>query len=156
MSESRLSKLMSRKKARRALQFGALCYRKRKGKLQFLLVTSRGGNQWIAPKGQLMKKLGPSQTALEEAYEEAGAIGILTGDCIGIVKHHRSAAAPGTNQVAMYPVLVSRTIKRYPENKQRRRKWMGRKKAARSVVSKELAQLILDFKPGKHHKAASR
>ena len=32
-------------------QFGAICYRMRKGKPQVLLITSRGTGRWVLPKG---------------------------------------------------------------------------------------------------------
>ena len=44
--------------------------------LEFLIVTTKNGN-WGLPKGNLMKKLGAKETALQEAYEEAGIIQFL-------------------------------------------------------------------------------
>ena len=52
-------------------QFAALCYRLRRGKVQILLVTSRGSKRWIVPKGWPMEAKTPAASALQEAWEEA-------------------------------------------------------------------------------------
>ncbi|MFC6583776.1 NUDIX hydrolase [Sulfitobacter aestuariivivens] len=51
-------------------QFAALCYRVKKGKVQVLLVTSRGTKRWIVPKGWPMDGKTPAQSAALEAWEE--------------------------------------------------------------------------------------
>jgi len=47
----------------------------------------------------------------------------------------------------LYPVRVKTLSEKYPEQGQRRRVWMSRKKAAGKVAEPELAQLIRDFDP---------
>ena len=42
-------------------QFGALCYRWQKKKLQILLITSRTAKRWIIPKGWPMDGKSPLQ-----------------------------------------------------------------------------------------------
>ena len=50
--------------------------------------------------------------------------------------------------VAMvYPVRVKSLAKTFPEALERKRRWVGRKKAARLVEEPELAQIIRDFDP---------
>ena len=44
--------------------------------LEFMIVSTKGG-KWGLPKGNLMNKLGPRRTALQEAYEEAGILGTI-------------------------------------------------------------------------------
>ena len=65
-------------------QFGALCYRVQKDKVQVLLITSRRRKRWIVPKGWPIDGSTPSSAALQEAFEEAGVEGKVTGNCLGI------------------------------------------------------------------------
>ena len=59
------------------LQVAAVCYRKRAGAIEFLLVNTNGGNKWTFPKGSTEPKLSHSQAAEREAFEEAGATGVI-------------------------------------------------------------------------------
>jgi 8-oxo-dGTP pyrophosphatase MutT (NUDIX family) len=59
------------------LQVAAVCYRKRAGTIEFLLVNTNGGNKWTFPKGSIEARLSHSQAAEREAFEEAGAMGII-------------------------------------------------------------------------------
>lgn len=129
-------------------QFGALCYRVRKGKVQFLMITSRTKKRWIVPKGWPMDKSTPAQAAAREAFEEAGAKGRITGNCIGIYSYTKEVGGDDLPcVVALYPMEVDKIHDVYPESKQRNRKWMGRKKAAEAVENPELKEMIRGFKP---------
>lgn len=59
------------------LQVAAVCYRKRAGAIEFLLVNTNGGNKWTFPKGSIEARLSHSQAAEREAFEEAGASGVI-------------------------------------------------------------------------------
>jgi len=133
-------------------QFGALCYRLRKGKVQILLITSRTRKRWILPKGWPIDSATPAETALREAWEEAGVEGKVTGNCIGIYTYTKLLEGDDLPcVVAMFPVKVKKLHKRYPEAEQRQRKWCSRKMAAALVDNPELAQMISAFNPGPPH-----
>ena len=55
-------------------EVAAVCYRMRKGGIEFLLVQTRGG-RWIFPKGGVEPGLTDAQSAALEAFEEAGVHG---------------------------------------------------------------------------------
>src|SRR3546814_3720198 len=61
-------------------QVGALPFRRSAdGVLEVMLITSRDTGRWIIPKGWPMEgRSGPS-AAQQEAFEEAGVLGIITG-----------------------------------------------------------------------------
>ena len=59
------------------LQVAAVCYRRRAGIIEFLLVNTNGGGKWTFPKGAPDVRLSHSQAAQREAWEEAGAIGVI-------------------------------------------------------------------------------
>jgi 8-oxo-dGTP pyrophosphatase MutT (NUDIX family) len=53
----------------------AVCYRLREGRVEFLLVRTRGGERWTFPKGCAEPGLTHAQAAALEAFEEAGVHG---------------------------------------------------------------------------------
>lgn len=129
-------------------QFGALPYRIRDGKVQILLITSRGTGRWILPKGWPMDGETPAGAAATEAYEEAGVQGKLSHEVLGFyayTKVHGKEHLPCV--VAIFPLHVKKQLKSYPEKHQRRRKWVSQKKAAQMVWEPELRRIIKGFSP---------
>lgn len=130
-------------------QFGALCYRIRKDKVQVLLITSRGRKRWIIPKGWPMDGSTPAQAAAREAFEEAGADGKINGNCLGIYSYRKSMDGEDDLPclVSIFPLKVKRLHAIYPEMKQRRRRWFSLKKAASLLEEPELSQIVKSFDP---------
>lgn len=129
-------------------QFSALCYRVKNDKVQVLLVTSRGTGRWILPKGWPIAGQSPSDAAATEAWEEAGAKGKIDGRPLGMytyVKEKGEESLPCA--VMVYALKVKKTKVDYPEAKERRRKWVSLKKAAKLVNSPELARMLMNFDP---------
>ncbi len=130
-------------------QFAALVYRVRDGKLQFLMITSRGTGRWIIPKGWPMVGMRPAEAAAQEAWEEAGVIGEVSDQCLGLYSYYKTNPSFGTLPcvVNVYPVAAKKLAKKFPEAGQRRRKWFSAKKAAKLVREPELAKIIQSFDP---------
>ncbi|SFS67343.1 NUDIX domain-containing protein [Sulfitobacter marinus] len=141
--------LQGARKGEARSQFAALCYRIRQGKLQFLLITSRKSKRWIVPKGWPMHAKTPEAAALQEAWEEAGVRGRVTGGCLGVYSYAKEMGDDTLLPVIamLYPVEVKVKAKEYPEAGQRRRAWMSRKKAMKMVREPELRRMIRDFDP---------
>ena len=57
------------------LQVAAVCYRRQRHSVEFLLVNTNGGSKWTFPKGDPEPSMSHSQAAEREAWEEAGARG---------------------------------------------------------------------------------
>lgn len=147
--QSRL-KLGSTPKTGVRTQFGALCWRVRKGKLQVLLVKTRRRKRWIIPKGWPMHNATPMEAAATEAYEEAGVKGKPAPVTIGIYSYKKYKDLDGEPMqvvVAVFPVKVKTMLDDYPEKGQRKRKWFSPKDAADRVDSRELAQILRHFDP---------
>lgn len=139
-------------------QFGALCWRIKQGKLRILLVTSRRSGRWIIPKGWPMAGRKPHEAARQEAWEEAGAVGRVSDRCLGFFTYDK-AEARGTSTpcaVMVYGLEVKSLAAAFPEHRERRRKWMSRKKAAAAVSEPELARLLREFDPRKRRKKERR
>ena len=130
-------------------QFGALCYRLRKKKVEVLLITSRTSKRWIVPKGWPMDGKTPAECAAIEAWEEAGVSGVSDGRCIGIFSYSKATGDLGALPcVAMvFAIEVQSMADTYPEAAERKRRWVSRKKAARLVDEPELSRIIRDFDP---------
>ncbi|MAM60731.1 NUDIX hydrolase [Maritimibacter sp. UBA3975] len=129
-------------------QFGALPYRVKNGKLQVLLITSRGTGRWILPKGWPMDGATPAQAAATEAFEEAGVDGTPLDTVVGFYSYfkvHEKERLPVV--VAIFPVRVRRLLNDWPEAGQRKRKWLSPKKAAKVLDEPELRQIVKHFDP---------
>lgn len=131
-------------------QFASLCYRKKKnGKIQVLLITSRVSKRWIIPKGWPIDGKTPIETAMLEAWEEAGVKGTSDGRCVGIFSYAKDTDDLGELPclVMVFAINVQDLADTYPEADERNRIWVSRKKAAKMVEEPELSRLIRDFDP---------
>jgi len=133
-------------------QFGALCYREtKKAGLEILLLTSLDTGRWIIPKGWPMDGVTPAEAAAQEAWEEAGVRGKVNDLCVGLYSYSKwldeDLSLPCI--VAVFALKVSRIDDVYPEEGQRKRKWLSPKKAAQRVDEPELKDLLRGFDPGR-------
>jgi len=130
-------------------QFGALCWRRRAGEVEILLVTSRGSKRWIIPKGWPVDRATPAAAAETEAWEEAGVSGKVSPVCLGIYSYEKVVQGDerASCVVAVFPLRVKSQSATYPEMKERKRKWIRQKKAAKMVAEPELAAIIARFNP---------
>jgi 8-oxo-dGTP pyrophosphatase MutT (NUDIX family) len=132
-----------------ATQVAGLCWRMSGRKLEVLLVTSRDTGRWIIPKGWPIKSLSHAQSALREAYEEAGVDGAAAKTRIGYYPYVKimgeDCGIPCS--VDVYPIKVKRLLDTFPEKGQRRRKWFPLEKAALKVDEPELADMLRNFTP---------
>lgn len=134
-------------------QFAALCYRVKNDKVQVLLVTSRRTGRWILPKGWPINHKTPSESAAQEAWEEAGVVGSADPRPLGLFSYTKFFDGdPDLPCVAMvYAVRVISLEHDFPEAGQRKREWVSRKKAAALVGEPELARILRDFDPRNWH-----
>jgi 8-oxo-dGTP pyrophosphatase MutT (NUDIX family) len=129
-------------------QFAALCYRIKADKVQFCIVTSRRSGRWIVPKGWPMNGETPMDAAATEAFEEAGVRGKISPRPVGVFSYYKVRSENELPCMAVvYPLKVKKVLKRWPEDKERTRKWVSRKKAAAMVDNPELGNIILGFQP---------
>ncbi|MEO5621457.1 MAG: NUDIX hydrolase [Cypionkella sp.] len=131
------------------VQYGAMCWRMHRGKIEVLLITSRDTGRWVIPKGWPMNGREASEAAAQEAWEEAGVRGEVTADSLGIFGYDKVLGPKKAVacQVEVFPLRVHELQDNFPERKQRRRKWFAAKKAATKVNEPELRQLLKDL-PG--------
>ena len=135
--------MASRKKF--VAQSAVIPYRNKKG-LEILLVTSLGTGRWVLPKGHVEDEMTPRESAIKEAFEEAGINGKVPDKKVGDYVYHKDDKIDGTTyKVAVYSMRVTYELDIWPEDNRRKREWMSVEKAAHSVDEIELRQLIWGF-----------
>jgi 8-oxo-dGTP pyrophosphatase MutT (NUDIX family) len=128
-------------------QYAALCWRLHRGHVEVLLITSRDTGRWVTPKGWPMDGMDPAEAAAREAWEEAGVTGEVEPDVLGFYSYDK-VLKPGQSLpcvVAVYPLRVGELADKFPERKERRRKWFSAAKAARKVAEPELRELLANL-----------
>ena len=103
------------------------------------VVTSRGGKSLVVPKGCLEHGRTAEQIALQEAWEEAGLIGLLRSRPIGSYRYEKA----GTRfEVVMFLMDVTTVVKNWPESRWRSRHWLRPADAVERVRVRGLRKLI--------------
>ncbi|WP_066104685.1 NUDIX hydrolase [Salipiger sp. CCB-MM3] len=128
------------------VQYAALCFRVRNGKLKVLLITSRGRGRWTLPKGWPMPGHSPAGAAAREAWEEAGIRGRAHEVCVGSYTY-RKRNSPHPHLALVYPLEAASRDRKFPERGERKLRWVSPKRAAHLVEHPELARLLRNIRP---------
>jgi 8-oxo-dGTP pyrophosphatase MutT (NUDIX family) len=131
------------------LQYGALPYRFSKdAALEILLVTTRGTRRWIVPKGWPIRGLRPAKSAAREAFEEAGVTGRIGAKPMGLFAYDKLRDETGgstTCEVKVYPLLVKRQSRVWPESHQRTTQWVEPSRAIAMIKERGLKKIVAAF-----------
>jgi phosphohistidine phosphatase len=119
-------------------QSGVIPYRKRKGNLEILLITSRKERHWIIPKGIIEPDFSARDSAAREALEEAGVKGGVHARQLGVYRHRKWGR---TCTVKVFPMRVTRIYKVWDEA-DRDREWVSLKKALKMISNDGLKQAV--------------
>ena len=131
-------------------QVAALCWRLGDAGPEVMLITTRRTKRWTPPKGWPMSDRSLAGAAAQEAWEEAGVKGDIDENAIGGYTYTKTPRTSGTAKpvrVEVFPLHVRDVADKYPERKQRERRWMTPETASDSVAEPELKRLIANF-PG--------
>ncbi|CUH89132.1 NUDIX domain protein [Phaeobacter sp. CECT 5382] len=140
--EEMIKPMLSRPKR---IQVAALCYRTASQGKEVLMVTSRGTGRWILPKGWPINGKDGAESALQEAWEEAGVQkGCVEGDPIGTFSYDKElkTGLPVPVETFVYTIRDVELSDDYPEAHQRQRKWFSPQDAANLVREPELQTLL--------------
>ena len=119
-------------------QSGVIPFRKRKGKLELLMVTSTNKKRWVIPKGVKDPHLSPKKSAIKEAWEEAGIRGKVSRGAIGAYRYRKWG---GTCTVKVFAMEVKQVVSKWEESF-RDREWFSHREALRRLEGKDLQQLV--------------
>ncbi|MBD0370204.1 MAG: NUDIX hydrolase [Pyrinomonadaceae bacterium] len=121
-------------------QSGVIPYRLTNEVLEIMLITSSRRARWIIPKGIVDAGSTPEESALKEAYEEAGIKGEAFTQELGEYEYEKWG---GVCKVKVYLMRVESVLERWPESGARDRRWMTVEEAASMVKEAKLKELIL-------------
>jgi 8-oxo-dGTP pyrophosphatase MutT (NUDIX family) len=127
------------------VQYAALPYRlNRRSRTEIMLVTSRGTQRWIIPKGWPQPGRAAPDSAAHEAFEEAGVVGSVGRRSVGSFSYEKRLrnGAVVVCEVRVFPLKVTRQTKQWPEKDQRQVKWLPAKEAAEIVQEDKLSEII--------------
>jgi len=120
-------------------QSAVLPYRLIEGRVEFLLVTSRRKNRWVLPKGVVDPELSAVDSAVKEAWEEAGIEGTVSSRALGSYRYEKWA---GVCTVDVFLLRVEEVSETWPES-HRKRQWLEPREAALRVDEPGLQQIIV-------------
>ena len=100
------------------------------------------------PKGKVNTFLSFGETAAKEAFEEAGAIGRVSPNSVGMFRAKKTTPIPKIVEVWVYLLEVDEMLDNWPEKEKRRIRWASCKVAARELRNTILTELC-------HHLAQS-
>ncbi len=120
-------------------QSAALPYRERGNGLEVLLISSRGGRRWLAPKGIVEPGLTAFESAAKEAFEEAGVRGEIAEQDIGRYLQRKWG---GICEIEVYPLRVTAELSEWPEAGIRRREWLPVAQAVERIDFKALRKIV--------------
>ena len=121
-------------------QSGVVPYRKKRdGSVEILMVRTTHAGNWGLPKGGVEVGMTPLSSAMKEAEEEAGAVGVAK-DFVDITKYVKGST--GRAQVVEWYVMrVKGLLTEYLEAGRRERRWFKIDKAIKKA-DKKVASVI--------------
>src|SRR5512134_1263889 len=106
-------------------QSAVLAYRMVGHRMEILLVTSRTRGRWVLPKGMITSGMTPAESAVKEAWEEAGVAGSVSGQCLGVYRYMKTRRCNvKACSVKVYAMRVTAVLPKWPEQRVRKRRWM--------------------------------
>lgn len=125
-------------------QVAALPIRRRKdGRIEVCLVTTRETGRWVIPKGWPEKDLEDWRAAEIEALEEAGLKGRMAKEPIGTFPYwKRMADHFDLVEVDVYVLEVEKQLTEWAEKAERERRWLVVSAAAEDVLEPGLIKIL--------------
>lgn len=127
-------------------QSAVLPFRTQGKALEYLLITSHGSGRWVLPKGHITPRMTAKESAVKEAFEEAGVNGKIGREPLGHYTYTKKDEPKGRSyRVEVYAMQVNYLLDDWPEAGSRTRQWMSPEEAAKSVREDALRNIFLDF-----------
>jgi 8-oxo-dGTP pyrophosphatase MutT (NUDIX family) len=103
------------------------------------LVTSSSGKRWVVPKGCLEPGKTSGEIALQEAWEEAGLVGVLRAEPVGSYLYEKF---DNLCHVTVFLMTVTQVADDWPEKPIRQRNWVTPTQALLRVDDRGLRELL--------------
>jgi 8-oxo-dGTP pyrophosphatase MutT (NUDIX family) len=103
------------------------------------LVTSSSGKRWVIPKGCMEPGKTAGEIALQEAWEEAGLVGVLQGEPVGSYLYEKYG---NEYFVTVFLLQVTDEAETWPEQALRQRAWLTPAQALARLDDRGLRELV--------------
>jgi 8-oxo-dGTP pyrophosphatase MutT (NUDIX family) len=106
------------------------------------LVQSRSGKRWVLPKGHIEPGQTAGEAGLQEAWEEAGLVGVLHREPVGSYLYRKRGK---TCHVVVFLMRVTQETSDWPECRRRPRRWVSPARALRHISNAGLRSLLREI-----------
>jgi 8-oxo-dGTP pyrophosphatase MutT (NUDIX family) len=106
---------------------------------QVCMVTSSSGRRWVIPKGMIDPGQTAGEAALNEAWEEAGLVGVLASEPAGSYLYDKYGR---THHVTVFVMHVKEMANDWPERDVRKREWVDPGEAVERIEERGLRDII--------------
>ena len=106
---------------------------------QVCLVTSSSGKRWVIPKGCLEPGKTAGEVALQEAWEEAGLVGVLRPEPVGSYLYEKAGFVC---HVTVFVMEVTEVTQEWPEREWRQRVWLPHEQAVTRIEEPGLREIL--------------
>lgn len=130
------------KKGKIIAQAGVIPFTIKNKKLRLLIITNSRRNKWLFPKGLVEKNMTREESAVMEAYEEAGVMGEIIPNKIGSYEIEKYGSLC---RIEMFPMLVEKVLLSWPEDKIRKRKWIASDEVEKYIKDKKILKISDKF-----------
>jgi 8-oxo-dGTP pyrophosphatase MutT (NUDIX family) len=120
-------------------QAAAIPFRRRGDSVSLCLITAAASQKWGIPKGTIERGSSPKETALQEAWEEAGLRGRIRGEALGTYEYEKAGVLL---TVEVYLMEVDIEVERWEEQDVRDRRWVPAFDAARMLETHPARSLV--------------
>lgn len=118
------------------------------GSMEVMLVTSRETQRFVVPKGWPMKGKSSRKTAAIEAEQEAGVVGKVLNEPVGVYPYWKRLETSFVRvDVTVYLLAVTEEREDWRERNARQRAWLSPADAALLIDEPELATLVAALQP---------
>ncbi len=117
---------------------------------EILLVSKRRSQKWGIPKGRVEPHLSFGELAAKEAFEEAGVVGYISQNSVGMFRakrRNKDGLSRQLIEVWVYLFEVTETRRKWPEMHKRRTRWASCKVAAQQLNEPLLSDLCHRLAP---------
>ena len=120
-------------------QSAVLPFRRTASGIEILVITSRRRKRWILPKGIIEPGMSSHDSAVKEAFEEAGVCGRVGAQPLGSYSQEKWH---GTCHIEVFPFEVTDILDTWPESMFRERRWVTPDEACELLALKEVVAMV--------------
>lgn len=127
-------------------KIGVVPFKLKNDAVDLMFITSQTRQRWVLPKGNPERNETPEDVCHREAFEEAGIKGtILSRFPITTVITRKQNGDIEKLPVTYYPMLVDHEAKKWPEHRERKRRWVPYSRFKKLVRDDDVRKIVRNF-----------